>query len=148
MEVGVRTRRARVLVAIDFSEGSLGALREARWLADRAELEVRVLHVAEDGTPWTPDVPQLEWLRIAPVEPGMILVRQGRPWVEIVRYAGEISAAFLVLGSHGASGGQTMTLGSTASRVTLRSPCPVLLVSHLTSSEQPSPSLHTSKEQV
>ena len=126
----------------------MGAIREGRSLARRAVMDLRLLHVADNGTPWTPDAPQWDWMRSAPVEPGMILVRQGRPWIEIVRYANEIGAALIVLGSHGASGAQSMNLGSTASRVALRAPCPVVFVSHVPSIAEPSPSLHTSKEPV
>ena len=122
-------RRACVLVGIDFSEGSLGALREGRWLAGRAGLELQLLHVSEHGAPWKPDAPEWDWLKAVPLETGGVLVRQGRPWVEIVRHAHEVSAAVVVLGSHGASGVQSMTLGSTASKVALRAPCPVLFVS-------------------
>lgn len=117
-----------VLVGIDFSDGSLGAVREAQWLAHRTGLELQVLHVAESGQPWRPDPLESDWLRAAPVEPKALLVRQGQPWVEIVRHAHEVSASVIVLGSHGASGAQAMTLGSTASKVALRAPCPVLFV--------------------
>jgi len=137
-----------VVVAIDFSEGSLGALREARELGNRAGLELRLIHVAENGTPWTPDAPQWEWMRTAPVEPGMVLVRRGRPWIEIVRYAKEIAAALVVVGSHGASGAQTMALGSTASKVVLRASCPVVVVSQGGSITETRTSFQTSKEQV
>lgn len=138
--------RACVLVAIDFSEGSLGAVRKGRWLAERAALGLQVLHVTEDGTPWEPSSLERDWLRSAPVDSGSVLVRHGQPWVEIVRHAHEVSAAMVVLGSHGASGAQPMTLGTTASRVALRAPCPVLFVSHrqdLTRADDPSgSSLH------
>jgi nucleotide-binding universal stress UspA family protein len=118
--------RACVLAGIDFSEGAMSALREGRWLARRAGLDLQVLHVTEHGPAWRPDVPAREWLAAASFDPSMVLVRQGRPWVEIVRHAHEVSAAVIVLGSHGASGFQAMTLGTTASRVALRAPCPVL----------------------
>jgi nucleotide-binding universal stress UspA family protein len=117
-----------VLVGIDFSEGSLGAVREAQWLAHRTGLDLQVLHVTESEDPWRPDAPAQDWLRAVPVDPKALLVRQGQPWVEIVRHAHEVSAAVIVVGSHGASGPQAITLGSTASKVALRSPCPVLFV--------------------
>jgi hypothetical protein len=82
----VEGNRACVLVAIDFSNGALGALREGRWLAHRAGLDLRVLHVAENGSAWPPDAPAWDWMKTAPVEPGMVAVRQGQPWIEIVRH--------------------------------------------------------------
>ena len=138
--------RACVLVGTDFSEGALGALREGRWLAHRAVLDLRVLHVMEPGTPWRPDARAREWLTAVALDPAMVIVRQGRPWVEIVRHAHEASAAIIVLGSHGASGFQAMSLGSTASRVALRASCPVLFVARwreqLPYSQTEAPSLH------
>jgi nucleotide-binding universal stress UspA family protein len=72
-------------------------------------------------------------------------------WVEIVRHAKEVSAAMIVLGSCGASGIQSTTLGSTASRVALRAPCPVLFVAswrgRLTPEETSSVPLHSFEEQ-
>jgi nucleotide-binding universal stress UspA family protein len=133
----VEGNRACVLVAIDFSKGALGALHEGRWLAHRAGLDLRVLHVAESGSAWPPDSPAWDWLTTAPIEPGMVAVRQGQPWIEIVRHAHEISAAVIVLGSHGASGIQALSLGSTACRVALRAPCPVLFVARAADELEP-----------
>ncbi len=126
----VQRNRARVVVGTDFSEGASCALREARWLAERAGLELQVLHVNENGTPWRPDSAAWTWLQSAGVDPKVLLVRDGLPWVEIVRHAREVSAVVIVLGSYGESGFQAMTLGSTASRVALRAPCPVLFAAH------------------
>jgi nucleotide-binding universal stress UspA family protein len=141
----VEAKRACVLAGIDFSEGAMSALREARWLARRAGLDLQVLHVAEPGPPWRPDTTDREWLRGVSFDPAMVLVRQGRPWVEIVRHAHEVSAAVIVLGSHGASGFQALTLGSTASRVALRATCPVLFAARL---EPRYPSEETAAESI
>jgi len=50
-----------------------------------------------------------------------------------------------VLGSHGASGFQALALGSTASRVALRAPCPVLIAARL---EPRYPSEETAAESI
>jgi nucleotide-binding universal stress UspA family protein len=142
--------RACALVGVDFSEGALGALREGRWLARQAGLELQLVHVTERREPWRPDAPARDWLRVASLDPSMVLVRAGLPWVEIVRHAREVSAAVVVLGSHGASGFQAMTLGSTARRVALGAPCPVLFVARwrerLPSGEVTAPSFHPLQE--
>lgn len=91
-------------------------------------MSLQVLHVTALGTPWRPDRVTRLWLRTASIEPSTLLLRRGLAWVEIVRHAREVSAAMIVLGSNGASGIQAVTLGSTASRVALRAPCPVLFV--------------------
>jgi nucleotide-binding universal stress UspA family protein len=73
----------------------------------------------------------------------MVAVRHGHAWIEIVRHALEISAAVIVLGSHGASGVQPLSLGSTAYRVALRAPCPVLFVSRAAEEQEPLTTLYT-----
>jgi nucleotide-binding universal stress UspA family protein len=45
-----------------------------------------------------------------------------------VRYAHEIMPAMIVVGSHGTSGFQPLSLGSTAARLAVLSPFPVLVV--------------------
>lgn len=118
----------RILVGLDFSEGSARALAEARQLGRKLGLEVRALHVAE-GFPASgaggrvPERPELAAVDGAPVE-----VRHGYPWVELVRYAHEILPAMIVVGSHGTSGFQPLALGSTAARLAVLSPFPVLVV--------------------
>ncbi|HUF75755.1 MAG TPA: universal stress protein [Longimicrobiales bacterium] len=142
--------RASVVVGVDFSEGAMLAFREGRWLSRRAGLGLQVVHVADDDLAWQPDAGATAWLREASLDPGLMLVRQGLPWVEIVRHALEVSSAVVVLGSHGASGPQAMTLGSTASRVAMRAPCPVLFVSqrreHMPYTEIAVPSQHPLQE--
>ena len=142
--------RASVVVGVDFSDGAIYALREARWLARRAGLGLQVLHVADNDVAWQPDDRARSWLLAASIDPALVLVRHGLPWVEIVRHTLEVSTAVIVLGSHGAAGPQAMTLGSTASRVALRAPCPVLFVSqwreHVPYTEIAVPSLHPLQE--
>lgn len=139
-----------MLVGTDFSEGAMLAFREGRWLAERAGLALQAVHVTDDRGPWEPDDAASDWLRRASLDPALLLLRHGLPWVEIVRHALEVSTSFIVLGSHGASGFQAMTLGSTAGRVALRAPCPTLFVAHererLPSAEIAVPSLHSLQE--
>lgn len=136
-----------VLVGVDFSEGAMGAVREGRWVASRTGLSLQAVHVAASDTPWRPDRLTQLWLRTASIESSNLLVRRGLAWVEIVRHAKEVSAAMIVLGSYGASGVQSVTLGSTASRVALRSPCPVLFVAQwrerMPSTETPAVPIHS-----
>lgn len=126
------------------------AFREGQWLAHRASLGLQALHVSDERGPWEPDDAAVDWLRRAALDPTLVLLRYGSPWVEIVRHALEVSTAVIVLGSHGASGPQAMTLGSTASRVALRAPCPTLLVARererLPSNGIATPSLHSLQE--
>jgi nucleotide-binding universal stress UspA family protein len=57
-----------------------------------------------------------------------VVVRSGTPWLEIVRYAQERPAEVVVVGTHGSTGFQPLSLGATAGRLAILSPRPVLLV--------------------
>ena len=59
---------------------------------------------------------------------GEIILRSGRPWAELARAADEIDATALVIGTHGASGYQPISLGCTARRLPLLASRPVVLV--------------------
>lgn len=52
----------------------------------------------------------------------------GVPFVEIVRYAREIEADLIVMGSHGLTGIEYLMIGSVAERVVRKAPCSVLVV--------------------
>lgn len=56
------------------------------------------------------------------------IVRDGKPFVEIVRTARELKVDLIVLASHGQSRIAEMLLGSTTERVVQKAPCSVLVV--------------------
>jgi len=147
----VQRSPGRVVVGTDFSEGALRALADGRWLARRAGLELQVLHVLEPGSPPPPEWQAREWLAATSLDPALLISRQGRPWIEIVRHAHEVSASIIVLGTHGQSGFQAMSLGTTASRVALRASCPVLFTARataaLSATQTDTPYSHPSWEQ-
>lgn len=64
-------------------------------------------------------------------ETGVVEVRRRHPVSAdaIVLYADEVEADLIVMGTHGRSGFDRLTLGSTAERVLRLSPCPVLTIS-------------------
>jgi nucleotide-binding universal stress UspA family protein len=119
-----------VLIGTDFSEVSAHALAEARVLALLLGGSLRIVHVSErpGSIPWSPDADAEMWLSRSRTAPGAIETRSGTPWIELARFAEECGAALVVVGTHGRTGFQTVALGSTASRLTLLSPRPVLLV--------------------
>lgn len=55
-------------------------------------------------------------------------IRQGPPFLEIVRYAKEKECDLIVVGTHGRSGLAHMLLGSVAGKVVRKASCPVLTV--------------------
>ncbi|MEZ4588487.1 MAG: universal stress protein [Gemmatimonadales bacterium] len=116
-----------ILVGTDFSDGAWTALRRARWLADRSSLRVKLVHVVERGGTADPAA-RAGWLDRAGLEVEAVEIRHGQAWLELARAAMSHDAAALVVGSHGRSGLQLVELGSTASRVSLVAPCPVIVI--------------------
>ena len=59
-----------------------------------------------------------------------VLIRDGAPFVQIIRCAKELRADMIVMGSHGQTGLAQTLLGSTAEKVVRKAPCPVLVIKH------------------
>lgn len=120
---------SRILVGTDFSDGSSRALEMARRFADRLGARIEIVHVVERfaNGDWRSDA-AAGWLADARLDASSVTIRSGFPWVELVRLADEMSPAMIVVGSHGSSGFQPLTMGSTASRLGILSPYPVLVV--------------------
>lgn len=137
-----------MLVAFDFGEASLEALREGRALAHHLGAELGVVHVV----PATPDLGALfpegslsvaadERAGVAAVraeieahartqlrlELGTVFVERGTPYAEIVRRAESWDADYVIVGSHGRSGLGRWVLGSVAERVVRYAHCSVLV---------------------
>lgn len=117
-----------IVVGVDFSDGSGGAVSTGRTLAADHGEPLRVVHILRDAdTRWQPSPEATSWLRANEVEPEELEVRRGVPWVEIVKAAEEWGARLVVAGTHGSSGFQPFRLGNTASMLALRSRTPVVL---------------------
>ena len=58
------------------------------------------------------------------------VVRQGSPFLEIIRYAKEKGIDLIVIGTHGRTGLAHVFMGSVAEKVVRKAPCPVLSVRH------------------
>jgi nucleotide-binding universal stress UspA family protein len=139
----------RILVPIDFSDCSLGALAYALGLAQKFEAKIILLHVVEpavyvDNYLTTPAAieeanqnlmstgrDRLAVLQRKTAAQGPVvetLVRIGRAQSEISDTADAIGAELIVMGTHGYGGLKQLLLGSTADRVVRHAPCPVLTV--------------------
>jgi nucleotide-binding universal stress UspA family protein len=57
-----------------------------------------------------------------------ISLKEGEPFLEIIRTAREESADLVVMGTHGRTGLDHIFFGSTAERVVRKSPCPVMTI--------------------
>lgn len=147
----------RVVAPTDFSDSAGHALEYARRFCELFDAELHLLHVIHDLSVEVPDfgmglafpaylehLPERqqqmeeETLKALAelVEPGWsqqhrvsLVTRQGVPYVEIVRYARELHADLIVMGTHGRTGVSHALLGSVAERVVRKAHCPVLTVS-------------------
>jgi len=141
----------RILHPTDFSELSLVALRYAVSFAETFESDLYIIHVVDEAYQyWTMMGPETtpvgpppdELLKLSESElakftanhlaefkrPITREVALGRPYHEIIRYAGENKIDLVVLGTHGRGGLRHALLGSVAERVVRKAPCPVLTI--------------------
>jgi nucleotide-binding universal stress UspA family protein len=140
----------KILFATDFSPPSDHALQLALELAEKFGAELHVLHVVQDLAPLVGD-PAItidlsnkylaearqyaqRALQSLPGErrphAGRTIreLREGSPFVEIVRYAREMGIDLIVIGTHGRTGLKHLLLGSVAENVVRKASCPVLTV--------------------
>jgi len=55
-----------------------------------------------------------------------IILKTGKPFVEIIETANEIDADLIIIATHGHTGVEHLLFGSTAEKVVRKAPCPVL----------------------
>ncbi|MDF1819632.1 MAG: universal stress protein [Immundisolibacteraceae bacterium] len=143
----------KILVPVDFSSASLGALAHAEELAHRTGAELHLLYVIE------PVVAPMEFNTAAIIEANqadrinsklaelrntevrhgvkaVTLVAEGEAAAAIVRTVEEQDFDLVVMGTHGHSGFRHLLLGSRAERVVRGASCPVLTVGPIDSRDQ------------
>ena len=131
----------RILVPIDFSASSGGALEYARKLAARFGASLHLLHVLENdflrptvADPQTVEAGALRQLReLLTAEDHRrgalpVVLRSDAVAEEIVSYARSNDVDLIVIATHGYTGWKHFAIGSTAERVVRAAPCPVLVV--------------------
>ena len=138
----------KILVPLDFSVFSKKALKYALRLAQQFKAELTLFHVFEPVTSLAfaglPDVPviskdermvaekNLRALASSSMATGVTsaksTVRTGVATHEIVEAAKELDVDLIVIATHGCTGSQHFSIGSTAARVARAAPCPVLVV--------------------
>ena len=143
---------ARSCCPTDFSEYSAAARNYACAFCDQFHAELHLLHVIQDLAPLAPEPgvmlpPPPDYLKEIEDNATLMLervldpqwaagktivrvVRQGPPFLEIVRYAKETAIDLIVIGTHGRTGLAHVFMGSVAEKVVRKSPCPVLSVRH------------------
>jgi universal stress protein A len=137
-----------ILVATDFSPAAKRAIDEAIPLARALDARLELVHVHKVLS--SPLPPAMEIAQVSPspkavAEAESALADQvaevraagvpcegesrfGLPWEEITKRALEITARFIVVGSHGHSPIRHALLGSTAESVLRNAPCPTMMV--------------------
>ncbi len=147
----------QILIPVDGSQPSVWALKLGAQLAEDLSAEITLLHVmippAEGVGETTLVVDDLiERLRSNGLEllekvrhqlpagtQAKTVLREGLPAQEIVAYARQFAADFIIMGSRGRGRWASFVLGSTTESVIRWSHCPVITVSH-------DPSLRTMPE--
>jgi nucleotide-binding universal stress UspA family protein len=150
-----RSPQGPVIGATDFSDPSLPALHAAAAEARRRDAPLHLVHAFDIGDftlgrapaaamPYLADssaiaLGGLDELRARATQrleetlrgvgmPGHAAVVSGSADEVIVRYAESVSAGLVVVGTHGRSGLERLTLGSIAASVIASAPCAVLVV--------------------
>jgi universal stress protein A len=138
----------KILVPIDFSDTSRKAFYIALTYAKLFEAETTVLHIDDVGH--TIDDMERTADDLARFEEGVkrrlnelwgmggielvdrrrvhLEIRGGKPWSEVVRFAGENEVDLIVMGTHGRSGIKSLFIGSQCERVVRHAPCDVVVV--------------------
>ncbi|PSQ85970.1 MAG: universal stress protein [Bacteroidetes bacterium QH_2_63_10] len=136
-----------MLVPVDFSEHRDRLLAHVRETAPVYGMTVTALHVVQvtgvpdayGGYSSLPDpgklgeraeealADEVESLRAGGVDVS-IAVKSGHPADQILTYAEESEAAFIMIATHGRTGLERMLMGSVAEKVIRRAPCPVCTV--------------------
>lgn len=136
----------KVLIPTDFSEISDQVIEIALFMVKKFEAHLVFLHVMEridhprDMTALFDDgYEQLEARGLITLNKLIVMAKQqgieaqselkeGVPYIEIVKLAKQMEADLIILGTHGRGGLSHMFMGSQAERVVRMAPCPVTTI--------------------
>lgn len=123
-----------ILAAVDMSEGSLVALDRARELSEVTDHPLVVCTVLEgEHRPAIVDVVRSHLESLAPT--GEVMIRTGRPFVELIRVGREVDASLIVAGATGEHSQGQLARGVTVDRLARKADRPVLVVRRPTAGE-------------
>lgn len=134
-----------ILVATDFSSGSDTALDQAIQIAKATNARVALVHVIEPAIEFPMGAAYSDMdggyyasvdlalsARAGKVEKAglrcMTKILEGPVTSELTRWARELGASMIILGTHGRTGLSHVLLGSVAEKVVRHATCPVLTV--------------------
>lgn len=141
----------KILFCTDFSENSHYAFTYALNIAKNYSSKLVILHVApgivhpDELSTYLPSekLDELKIVRKKNVDQQLethylkkmenfkesqVIVKEGQPFLEIIRTAKNEGVDLIIMGTHGRTGLDHMLLGSTAEKVVRQSPCPVLTI--------------------
>jgi nucleotide-binding universal stress UspA family protein len=136
----------KILLAVDGSEHSIHAAKEAGNLARAMKSEILRIVVAFDGIPAYLGEPNLQQAIDARMKEANAILQkaqeavgkipgeihseliEGSPAEAIINVAKTRGSTVIVMGSRGLSGIAELVLGSTSQKVVSHAPCPVLIV--------------------
>lgn len=137
----------KVLVPIDFSDYSKNALKYAAQFAQQFKAKMFLVYVVEpmiypaDFSMGQVAIPstdidlqkrgdeELNILAKSLIDPSVeveIIIKTGKPFVEINETANEKDIDLIIMATHGHTGVEHLLFGSTAEKVVRKAPCPVL----------------------
>lgn len=137
----------KILVPIDFSDYSKGALKYAVNFSKSFNAEMTLIYVVEPviyppdfsmgqiaipsvNTEWDERAKhELDKLAREEIPSGVTvktLIKTGKPFIEIIETAGELNIDLIIISTHGRTGVEHILFGSTAEKVVRKAPCPVL----------------------
>jgi universal stress protein A len=137
----------KVLVPIDFSDYSKNALKYAAQFAHQFKAKMFLVYVVEpmiypaDFSMGQVAIPstdidlqkrgdeELNNLAKSLIDPSVeveIIIKTGKPFVEINETAVEKDIDLIIIATHGHTGVEHLLFGSTAEKVVRKAPCPVL----------------------
>jgi nucleotide-binding universal stress UspA family protein len=134
----------RIVVAVDFSSGSIHALEYAINIANKVNSEVMMIWVDKEPSPesiyavdnfnYRDEVNKRFAELVSKYQPLLtggkleFKLRTGKIYYEIVTTAKTKKAELIVTGSHGVSGFEEYWIGSNANRIVASASCPVITV--------------------
>jgi nucleotide-binding universal stress UspA family protein len=139
-----------IVVAVDFSKGSMHALRYALYIAGRAQSDLTLVWVDNQQTQTgLAAIPVNDMRSEAKTRLDEIIrkhkkkfkgkitykLRKGKVFSEIRNTALALGANLIIAGTHGGSGYEKYWIGSNAYRIVTHAPCPVVSVKFITATK-------------
>ncbi len=136
----------KIIVAIDFSKGSIHALEYAVLISERMDAEICMVWVDNHNDMDSQIQNNIHGMRKESRNSMLELIgkfqekhpktkfsyklRKGKVAREVAFVAKQIEADMIVAGTHGGSGYEEFWIGSNANRIIMMAPCPVLTVNN------------------